>query len=99
MIIIQSPVKVSPKAMDEIRKIINSKKIPANYGLRIGIRDAGSPAVAYLLGFDQKNEGDNEYKADGIAVFIQKTAVTFLAGMTVDYYDGPEARGFTFLKS
>jgi iron-sulfur cluster assembly protein len=98
MIIIQSPVKFSSRAVEEIRKIKESKNIPPDYGLRLGTRDAGTPAVSYLLGFDVKNHDDNEYSTEGITLFIQKKEISHLAGMTLDYYEGPETRGFTFLK-
>jgi iron-sulfur cluster assembly protein len=97
MIIIQSPVKLSPKAAGEIKKMLDTGKIPADHGLRIGARETGSGAVSHILGFDMKNVDDNEYVFDAIRVLINKHEVVHLAGMTVDYYDGPEARGFIFM--
>ncbi|HLF33447.1 MAG TPA: hypothetical protein VI583_04390 [Cyclobacteriaceae bacterium] len=97
MIIIQSPVKLSPKAAGEIKKMLDTGKIPADHGLRIGAREISGGVVSHILGFDMKNEDDNEYISDGIRVFIHKNQVSQLAGMTVDYYDGPEAKGFTFM--
>jgi iron-sulfur cluster assembly protein len=99
MIIVQSPVKVTPRAISEIKRILESKNIPADHGLRIGIRDAGSISASHILGFDLKNENDNEYVVEGITVYIQKNEISYLAGMTVDYYEAPEASGFTFIKS
>ncbi len=98
MIIIQSPVKISPKAVTEIKNILEKKKIPENYGLRIGIKDPSSQNPSHILGFDHKTEADNEYQVDGIQVFIQKSDISHLAGMTVDFYEGPDTRGFVFNK-
>ena len=96
MIIIQSPVKITEKAIAEIKNILSRKNIPGDYGLRIGIKDAGSNAVSHILGFDLKTDLDNEYTIEGLTVYIRKTEVHHLAGLTVDYYEGPEATGFTF---
>ena len=98
MIIIQSPVKITGKAVSEIRRIMESKNLPDHYGLRVGVRDAGTPSVSYVLGFDVKKETDNEYGVDGIPVYIDRAEILPLAGMTVDYHESQEARGFTFLR-
>ena len=56
-------------------------------------------SVSHILGFDHKNENDNEYNVDGIAVYIRKSDILHLAGMTIDYYESPEVSGFTFNNS
>ena len=98
MIIIQSPVKITPKAVSEIRKILEKKKIPADYGLRVGIKDAGMESASHILGFDLKTDHDNEYSVEGIPVYIRKSDVLHLAGMTIDYYESPRVNGFVFNK-
>ncbi len=98
MIIIQSPVKITAKAVTEIKNILDKKNIPENYGLRIGIKDPDSQSPSHILGFDLKTENDNEYQVEGIQVYIRKSDIIHLAGMTVDYYEGPDSRGFVFSK-
>ncbi|MEQ9375685.1 MAG: iron-sulfur cluster assembly accessory protein [Imperialibacter sp.] len=91
------PVSISEKALGEIKEIIAKKKIPEGYGLRIGIRGAGCAGVSYMLGFDKKKEGDIEYSIAGISVFIEKRHTMYLIGLEVDFYDGADARGFSFV--
>ncbi len=91
------PVSISEAAVKEIREIMARKMVPAHYNLRIGIKGAGCAGVSYLLGFDQKKEDDMEYLADGIPVVIQKKHTMYLIGLEVDFYDGADARGFTFV--
>lgn len=91
------PVTINPKAAAEIREIIAKKKVPAGYGLRIGIKGAGCAGINYLLGFDRKKEDDIEYVIDDIQVFIQKRHTMYLIGLEVDFYEGADARGFTFV--
>ena len=91
------PVTINPKAAAEIRDIMAKKNIPSDYGLRIGIKGAGCAGVSYLLGFDRKKEDDMAYVIDDIQVFIQKRHTMYLIGLEVDFYEGADARGFTFV--
>ena len=47
------PVTISKKAITEIKHIIQAKKVPEGYGLRIGVKGGGCGATL-ILGFDQK---------------------------------------------
>ncbi|WKN33197.1 iron-sulfur cluster assembly accessory protein [Porifericola rhodea] len=93
------PVKVSDRALEEIKKTIAHKNIPAEYGLRIGVNGGGCAGVSYVLGFDKKGQGDSEFTLDNVPVYIAKKDTIFLLGMEVDFYEGNDARGFTFIKS
>jgi iron-sulfur cluster assembly protein len=91
-----TPVDISPNAAKEIRKIMQTKKIPEGYGLRVGVRGGGCSGMSYVLGFDKKREHDKKYDIDGITVFMDKRHGLYLMGTTIDYHDGLNARGFTF---
>lgn len=93
------PVKVSDKALEEIKKTIAHKNIPDGYGLRIGVNGGGCAGVSYVLGFDKKGAADSEFSLDTVPVYIAKKDTMFLIGMEVDFYEGNDARGFTFIKS
>lgn len=78
---------------------MTKKGIPKGYSLRIGIRGGtGCLGVNYLLGFDKKKEGDQQFKMDGISVLIEKKHTLFLLGLTVDYVTDEGRQGFTFFK-
>lgn len=91
-----SPVLLSSRAADEVRKIITTKEIPDGYGLRIGVRGGGCSGMSYLLGFDKKREHDIKFDFEGITLYIDKRHGLYLMGTTIDYHDGLNARGFTF---
>jgi iron-sulfur cluster assembly protein len=93
------PVKISDKALEEIKKTLAHKNIPSAYGLRIGVKGGGCAGVSYVLGFDKKGTADQEYLLDEVPVYIAKKDTMFLIGMEVDFYEGTDARGFTFIKS
>lgn len=91
------PIKITPKAQEEIKTIIAHKNIPADYHLRVGVKGGGCGGMAYSLGFDKPKEGDQQFEIDGIHVLLEKKHVMFLMGMQVDFYEGSDARGFTFI--
>jgi iron-sulfur cluster assembly protein len=91
------PIKITEKAQKEIKNIINTKNIPENYCLRVGVKGGGCGGMSYLLGFDIPKEGDQQFEIEGIPVLIEKKHYMFLMGMQVDFYEGNDARGFTFI--
>lgn len=92
------PISITPKALDEIKKIMDKKGIPADYGLRVGVRGGGC-GVSMIIGFDKKKETDLAYTVSGIPVYVAKKDTLFLVGKEVDFYEGAEGRGFTFVDS
>jgi iron-sulfur cluster assembly protein len=91
------PIKITEKAQAEIRDIIENKNIPSDYSLRVGVKGGGCGGMSYLLGFDKPKEGDQKFDIGGIHVLIEKKHYMFLMGMQVDFFEGDEARGFTFV--
>ncbi|MBT1703876.1 HesB/IscA family protein [Chryseosolibacter indicus] len=90
------PVTISLRAAEEIRKIMQTKNIPANYGLRVGVKGGGC-GVSLVIGFDKQKDADMAYTIDDIPVFIDKKHTMFLIGKEVDFYEGEDARGFVFI--
>ena len=90
------PVKISAKALTEIKDIFMHKNIPAHYGLRLGVKGSGCAGIGFLLGFDTSNEQDKVYEFEGIRVYIAKKDTMHLIGKLVDFVDD-EARGFVFV--
>ncbi|MBL0743224.1 HesB/IscA family protein [Chryseolinea lacunae] len=90
------PVTLSPRAAEEIRKIMQTKNIPAEYGLRVGIKGGGC-GVSLLIGFDKKKDSDLAYSISDIPVYIDKKHTMFIIGKEVDFFEGDEARGFVFI--
>lgn len=91
------PIDISAKAKEEIKNIMSHKNIPADYHLRVGVKGGGCGGMSYSLGFDKPKDGDEHFEIDGIPVLLEKKHVMFLMGMLVDFYEGSDARGFTFI--
>ena len=91
------PVKLTEKAIAEVKNIMENKSIPEGYGLRIGVKGGmGCAGLGYMLGFDKPKEGDISYQIEGIDVHVEKKQTMYLIGLEVDFYEGSDARGFTF---
>jgi iron-sulfur cluster assembly protein len=91
------PITVSPRALQEVRKIMETKNIPADYGLRVGIKGGGCGGVSLMLGFDKKKQTDLSYDVEGIPVYIDKKHTMYLIGKQVDFAETDEGSGFMFI--
>lgn len=95
---IDIPIHITPRALDKIRRIIREKKIPSFYGLRTGIQGGGCGGVmTKLLGFDSKNDLDQEFNIEEIILYLDNRQTIVLAGTTIDYSADGEEEGFIFL--
>lgn len=91
------PVTISAKAAEEIRKIMQTKNIPAGYALRVGVRGGGCSGVSLMIGFDKMKDTDLAYEVEGIPVLIDKKHTMYIIGKEVDFHEGSDARGFMFV--
>ena len=89
------PITISERAAVEIKKIMTTKNVPPDYGLRVGVRGGGC-GVTLIIGLDKRKSTDLAYTVDGIPVYIDKKHTMYLIGKEVDFYDGEDARGFLF---
>lgn len=92
------PVTISDKAIEEVKNIMEKKNIPEDYSLRIGMKGGGCGGMSFMLGFDKVKDGDLTYEYKGIPVVVEKRHTMYLIGLQVDFYEGSDARGFTFTK-
>jgi iron-sulfur cluster assembly protein len=89
------PVTISSRAASEIKKIMATKNIPRDYGLRVGVKGGGC-GVSLIIGFDRKKDSDMTYSISDIPVYVDKKHTMYLIGKEVDFYEGADARGFVF---
>lgn len=93
---VAAPVSFTEGAVAELNKLIDQQEISPDFGLRVGVEGGGCSGMNYILGFDQKKDGDQEFVINGIKTFMHKAHGLYLAGMQIDFQDGLNARGFTF---
>lgn len=94
---IQSEIRITDKASNEIKKIMDENKIPAGYGLRVGVKGGGCSGLTYSLGFDaDTRDGDTIIDSDGVKLFIDGKSLFYLTGTELDFSDGLNGKGFVF---
>lgn len=94
---IQSEIKITTKASKEIKRIMDENKIPADFGLRVGVKGGGCSGMTYTLGFDGETKaGDSIIEHDGIKLFIDGKSLFYLTGTELDFSDGLNGKGFVF---
>jgi iron-sulfur cluster assembly protein len=91
-----APVTFTEGAVKELKKLKDQQELGDDFGLRVGVEGGGCSGMNYILGFDQKKDGDQEYYIDGIKVYMHKAHSLYLVGMQINFQDGLNARGFTF---
>lgn len=83
-------------AVKQLKTIMSEQNIPAQYGLRVGVKGGGCSGFSYILGFDEPKEGDETFTVNGIKIFMQKSHAIYLLGMEIDFVEGLNNRGFSF---
>lgn len=89
-------IQLTESAVQEAARLLSKQKNP-NFGLRVGVRGGGCSGLSYQLAFGEKQSGDNEYGFGTIKVFVDPKSILYLKGITVDFVDGLENRGFKFV--
>lgn len=92
----KNPVSLTSAAIAEVKRLIVAEKVSADQGLRIGVKGGGCSGMTYVLGFDKREDTDEEFMIDGIRVFMNPSHQLYLFGMRVDFQQGLNARGFVF---
>ena len=94
--LIESPVKFTASAVEEIRRIIQDPSFNPSQTLKVGVKGGGCSGLSYVLGFDAQKETDHEYSFEGIHFIMEKPHEMYLYGMEIDWQNGLNNRGFTF---
>lgn len=90
-------IRLTDKAVSEVKRIMQENNIPADYCLRIGVKGGGCSGLSYTLGFDNEiREGDKLTDINGVKLMVDWKSILYLSGTVVDYTDGLNGRGFVF---
>src|SRR2546423_3233239 len=91
-----APVTLTDTAATEIKRLMGEEGFDHSQVLRFGVKGGGCSGMTYILGFDHKKEGDDEFLVDGIPCVMNKAHGIYLMGMEIDWQNGLNSRGFTF---
>jgi len=91
-----APVQFTETAIAEIKRLMQAENFDTTQHLRVGVKGGGCSGMTYVLGFDAKQAEDETYQVGDIDFIMNKGHELYLFGMTVDWQDGLNSRGFTF---
>ncbi|PIP76572.1 MAG: iron-sulfur cluster insertion protein ErpA [Ignavibacteria bacterium CG22_combo_CG10-13_8_21_14_all_37_15] len=93
----QQEIIITDKASEEVKRIISENKIPADYGLRVGVKGGGCSGFTYTLGFDAApRDADTVVELNGVKLFVDGKSLFYLSGTELDFTDGLNGKGFVF---
>lgn len=89
-------VRLTPKALEAVRKMHEKEGLSPDQGLRISVVGGGCSGFQYALAFDGRKDGDVVTEFDGVNVYVDEISLTYIAGTTLDYVEGLHNAGFRF---
>lgn len=93
---VTTPVTLSEGAIKEIKRLMSQDGFDNTQALRIGVKGGGCSGMSYILGFDHKQDNDQEFNINDIPCIMNRSHEIYLYGMQIDWQDGLNNRGFTF---
>jgi iron-sulfur cluster assembly protein len=89
-------VAITEKAAGKVREFA-TKAGKQRWGLKVAVKGGGCSGLSYVLDIvDAPGEEDKVITQHGVEVFVPKKSFVFLAGMTLDFSDGLNGKGFQF---
>ncbi len=89
-------VAITEKAAGKVREFA-AKAGKQKWGLKVAVKGGGCSGLTYVLDIvDAPAEEDKVIAQHGVEVFVPKKSFVFLAGMTLDFSDGLNGKGFQF---
>lgn len=89
-------VSLTERAAKQVRKIISEEQLDDDLYLRVAVEGGGCSGLSYKLGLDHRTEEDEVIESQGIEILVDPRHMMYLEGISIDYPDGLDARGFTF---
>jgi len=91
-----SIVTVTERAQREIRSIFDREGRADGVGLRLGVIGGGCSGLSYEMEFSEKRADDSVIEYDGFSVLLDPKSTIYLKGITLDFQDGLQGKGFVF---
>jgi len=89
-------IEVTEKAIQQIKDIWSTENANNEKGLRISVTGGGCSGLSYKIEFSQFKEKDNILSLDNISILIDPKSAIYLKGVTLDFKDGLNGKGFVF---
>lgn len=90
-------LNLTEKAIKEIKYILEKEEDKSNF-IRFSISGGGCAGFQYSMKLDSNfdNEKDNLIEQEGVKLVFSKRILPFAEGITIDFNDNVNERGFSF---
>ena len=92
----ESLIELTEKAIDHIGQILKQENQPKNVWIRFGVIGGGCSGLSYKIEFSEEKENDNILTFGDVKVLIDPKSSIYLKGITIDFSDGLNGKGFVF---
>jgi iron-sulfur cluster assembly protein len=89
-------VSLTERAQREIRSIFEREGRGVGSGLRLGVIGGGCSGLSYEMDFSEPRPDDSVIEFEGFKVLLDPKSTIYLKGVTLDFQDGLQGRGFVF---
>ena len=89
-------ITITDKALEQIRTISQNENPNGNKGLRLAVTGGGCSGLSYKIEFSEFKARDNVLDFSGIKILIDPKSVIYLKGISLDFKDGLNGKGFSF---
>ncbi len=90
-------ITLTERAASEALRVMKEQNLEGAM-VRVGVLGGGCSGFQYRFQFDNNYDPqqDHLYEQHGLKVVVDKKSELFLDGLTIDFYEGLDRRGFTF---
>jgi iron-sulfur cluster assembly protein len=88
-------VTITDKANKQVKSLLS--ELPNDIGLRLAVKGGGCSGLSYDLEFDSGADNDTVIEQDSYKVYIDTKSMIYLKGMSLDFEDGLQGKGFQFI--
>lgn len=93
---IKKGITFTASALAEVKRLIIAQNIPAEHGLRVGVKGGGCAGFTYIIEFDTPQANDTIYNIGDVKVLVDPMHELYLAGTEVHFEAGLNNRGFIY---
>ena len=87
-------ITLTEKAISHISRIISEQS--EKKGLRVGVIGGGCSGLSYKIDFGEEKANDRILAFAGFNVYVDPKSSIYHKGVTLDYQDGLNGKGFVF---
>jgi iron-sulfur cluster assembly protein len=91
-------IYVTDKAKEKIVELRSKEGLNLHHNIRVAVKGGGCSGLMYDLEFDAEiKPADEIFEDKEVKILVDKKSLLYLLGMTLDFTDGLNGKGFQFV--